>query len=221
MTAGDTVHIGTAARPDTLYDFGGFDPNLYTLRYPAPGLPAELLPQLEHCLNEARIPFEHDPKRGYDHGVWVPLSHLFPKADVPVFQLSMPHRSTPASAFALGRALQPLLQEGVWIVGSGSLTHNLYEVQWAEDGPTAQYVVMFDQWIRDAVRRGDTQALLHALERAPYAKRAHPTSEHFLPLPFAVGAAHSLTTHTVIEGGFAYAVLSMTSFLFGQSIKLP
>ena len=124
MTRG--VKVTGALRPETLYDFGGFDPRLRDLVYPAPGDPA-LAQRIATLLTEAGWTASVDPVRGLDHGAWVPLMHLYPKAEVPVLQVSMPHDLDAQSAHALGQALAPLGAEGVLVLGSGSLTHNLYE----------------------------------------------------------------------------------------------
>jgi len=161
------------------------------------------------------LPVRLDDTRGLDHGAWVPLLHMYPDADVPVVQVSLPHDSTPATAFALGQALAPLAHEGVLVIGSGSLTHNLYEFR-GGDVAAADYAVEFTHWIRAAVRRGDTAALLHALRDAPHARRAHPTSDHYLPLLVAAGAAAQATPATVLDGGIRHGMLAMESYLFGQ-----
>jgi 4,5-DOPA dioxygenase extradiol len=126
----------------------------------------------------------------------------------------MPAALDAGSAFQFGRALAPLAEEGVLIVGSGSLTHNLFAFRFgqAQDEASAE----FARWIRDAVAGGDSERLLRALEMAPNARHAHPTTEHFLPLLIAAGAAES-SAATVIEGGIAHGVLAMDSFMFGRS----
>jgi len=118
--------VGVATRPQTIHDFGGFDPALYRIDYPAPGHPRLALRAVQ-ILNAAGWTAQADEVRGLDHGAWVPLLHLFPQADVPVFQVSLPSRLDADSAWSFGEALAPLAQEGVLIVGSGSLTHNLHE----------------------------------------------------------------------------------------------
>ncbi|MEZ5729380.1 MAG: class III extradiol ring-cleavage dioxygenase [Burkholderiaceae bacterium] len=199
MTA--VPRVSTAQRPVTVHDFGGFDPALYRLGYPAHGHPS-LAQRAVTCLEEAGWPAQADARRGLDHGAWVPLMHLFPAADVPVFQVSLPSRLDAPGALAFGRALAPLADEGVLIVGSGSLTHNLYEFG-AGFGPDEPYVAAFSAWVREAVEQGDADRLLRTLDEAPEARRAHPTPEHFWPLLVAAGAADAGTgvpPATVIEG---------------------
>lgn len=206
------VRVGLAETPATIHDFGGFEPALYQLRYPAPGHPALARKALSLLERSGWQPVA-DASRGLDHGAWVPLRHLYPDASVPVFQVSLPADLDSQSAWKLGQALAPLKDEGVLIVGSGSLTHNLYEVRWG-DKNGADYAREFSQWIREAVLAGDHQRLINALTLAPHAQRAHPTTEHFLPLLVAAGASGAEAGASVIEGGIDHGVLSMDSFVF-------
>lgn len=211
-----TARVATAARPDTIHDFGGFDPALDDLRYPAPGHPG-LAQRAIEVLRAAGWPAHADERRGLDHGAWVPLMHLLPLADVPVFQVSLPSRLDAESAWAFGAALAPLAAEGVLVVGSGSLTHNLYEFG-MEHGVGERYAAEFAQWMREAVASGDCERLQFALERAPHARRAHPTAEHFWPLLVAAGAAASRRPATVIDGGIVHRVLAMDAYVFGAAV---
>jgi 4,5-DOPA dioxygenase extradiol len=211
--------VATVARPGTLHDFSGFDRRLDDLHYPAPGHPALAERALRH-LREAGWTAQADDRRGLDHGAWVPLRYLFPDADVPVFQLSMPAMLDAAGALAFGDALAPLADEGVLIVGSGSLTHNLYEFRQGQ-AEAAAYAQEFAAWIRDAVQAADRDRLAQALSLAPHARRAHPTEEHFLPLLIAFGAARAPLPVTVLPGGIRHGVLSMESYVFGASLELP
>lgn len=178
--------VTTGARSATWHDFGGFPPALYALNYPAPGDPA-LAQQVLGALAAAGIGAQADATRPFDHGAWVPLMHLFPAADVPLVQISLPQASAEA-VYAIGRALAGLAAEGVLLVGSGSMTHNLREF-FGGAAADMGYVSAFARFVEDAVRRADTDALLHWSEHAPQALRAHPSDEHFLPLFFALGAA--------------------------------
>ncbi|MGE0314969.1 MAG: class III extradiol ring-cleavage dioxygenase [Lautropia sp.] len=205
--------VGTAAQPETIHDFGGFDPALYQLGYPARGHPALARRALD-ALDAAGWTARADEHRGLDHGAWVPLMHLFPAADVPVFQVSLPSRLDAATAFAFGRALAPLAREGVLIVGSGSLTHNLHEF-FSGHGQEEAYAADFAAWVREAVDRRDRARLLRTLDDAPQARRAHPTAEHFWPLLVAAGAGDLTQPSQVIEGGIVHGVLAMDSYAFG------
>lgn len=204
--------VTSASRPDTIHDFGGFPDVLYRLQYPAPGQP-ELAGQIAALLRDQGYRVSADPARGLDHGAWVPLRYLYPEADVPVVQLSMPAWLDGDGAWALGKALQPLREQGVLIVASGSLTHNLYEFRMAavED---AGYARDFVRWARRAVRDHDRAALTNYLTAAPQGRRAHPTPEHYLPLLIAAGAATAGAEVEVLEGGLTYGTLSMESYLF-------
>jgi len=217
MTFG--IAVTASERPPTIHDFGGFPAALYQLQYPAPGAPA-LAQRAAQLLQALGQPVALHPTRGLDHGAWVPLLHMYPDADVPVVQVSLPHDADEATAFALGRALAPLAQEGVLVIGSGSLTHNLYEFRTGEV-KAADYAVEFSHWIRNAVRGGDNDALVHALQRAPHAQRAHPTTDHYLPLLVAAGAAGGGPETTVLDGGIRHGMLAMESYVFGQAIALP
>lgn len=216
MTRG--VEITAVAHPKTVHDFGGFPNALYAIEYPAPGSP-ELAARVQQLLNARGLAATLDTQRGLDHGAWVPLLYLYPEADVPVIQVSIPFNTDAAQAFELGQALAPLTAEGVLVVGSGSLTHNLYEFRQG-DVQAAAYAREFAEWIRAAVQEGDTDRLIHALERAPHAARAHPTTDHFLPLLVAAGAAPAATPTTVLDGGIRHGVLAMESYVFGERVPL-
>jgi 4,5-DOPA dioxygenase extradiol len=205
MTRGPAV-MGAAA-PTTWHDFGGFPPELYQLQYPAPGSPA-LAAQVADLLAVAGIKAPLDPERPFDHGAWVPLMHMYPQADVPVVQVALPQGWGPAQVLALGRALQPLREQGVLVVGSGSMTHNLRDF-FGGDRAASPYVSAFARWIEDAVTRGDVPALLDYAAQAPEALRAHPSDDHFLPLFFALGAAGDSFKADYISREVRYGMLAM------------
>ena len=206
--------VGLVARPQTIHDFGGFDPALYEISYPVDGHPALAQRALEILAAAGWAP-QADERRGLDHGAWVQLRHLYPDADVPAFQVSLPARLDGDGAWAFGAALAPLAEEGVLIVGSGSLTHNLGEFR-AGAGSDEPYAAEFAAWVREAVAHGDSVRLRQTLAQAPHANRAHPTAEHFWPLLVAAGAAAPLPA-TVIDGGITHGVLSMDAFVFGAA----
>lgn len=212
------IEITASARPATVHDFGGFPRALYTLQYPAPGAPA-LAEQVRQLLASSGLQTRLDNQRGLDHGAWVPLMHLYPQAQVPVLQVSLPFDTDASSAFALGQALAPLVRDGVLVIGSGSLTHNLYEFR-AGTLRTAPYAEEFAAWVRQAVREGATDRLQQTLALAPHAARAHPTSEHFLPLLVAAGAACAALPVTVLDGGIRHGVLAMESYVFGAAVQI-
>src|SRR6202142_965914 len=207
------VQVMTTALPETMHDFGGFPEVLYTLSYPAPGAPA-LAGEAARLLTSAGYTVRFNDRRGLDHGAWVPLRFLFPRAEVPVFQVSMPHDLDAAGALRLGGALEPLRERGVMIVGSGSLTHNLSEFR-PGAMTAAAYAREFSEWTRRRVRDHDVRALEHYRQTAPHAARAHPTDEHFLPLLVAQGASLPDDPVDVLEGGIEHGMLSMDSFAWG------
>lgn len=207
------VRVTTGALPATWHDFGGFPSALYELQYPAPGAPA-LAQEVLDLLAAAGVAAQGDAQRPFDHGAWVPLMHLFPQADVPVVQLALPVGAGPAQVHALGAALRPLAQQGVLLVGTGSMTHNLAEFMGGGDGEGAPdpYVQAFSRWVEDAVQRHDVPALLSYRELAPHARRAHPTDEHFLPLFFALGAAPQDWHTQYLSREVMYGMLAMDAF---------
>lgn len=204
------LEVMTASRPETWHDFGGFPPALYKLRYPAPGAPA-LAQQVAQLLQAAGMQPQLNPERPFDHGAWVPLMHLLPEADVPVVQLSLTASADAAAVYALGQALQPLRDEGVLLVGSGSMTHNLRDFASAQSGVTMDYVQLFSRWIEARIVEGDVDALLDWKQQAPQARRAHPTDEHFLPLFFALGAGGPQAVSSYLSREVQYGFLSMDS----------
>ena len=208
------VKVMTTLQPETVHDFGGFPASLYTLRYPAVGQP-EVAQEAARLLAEAGFATGFDSGRGLDHGAWVPLYHLLPQAQVPVLQVSMPATLSPLQALKLGRALAPLREQGVMVIGSGSMTHNLYEFRQSGTKPAA-YAQEFAAWVRAAVRANAVDSLVQSRAGAPHAERAHPTDEHFLPLLVALGAQAPDEAVQVIEGGITHGVLSMESYVWGM-----
>lgn len=202
--------VMTTAQPQTWHDFGGFPEELYTLQYPAPGEPV-LGQRVAALLREAGMAVAEDARRPLDHGTWVPLMHLYPEADIPVVQVALPAGASPADVMAMGRALRPLRDEGVLIMGSGSMTHNLAEFFGGQREP-APYVVAFSRWIEERLAKGDTDALLDYRQLAPNAHRAHPTEDHFLPLFFALGAADDGAGVDYLSREVMYGMLAMDAF---------
>lgn len=209
--AGPPVRLSSAANPAMIYDFYGFPPELYAVRYPAPGDP-ELAQRLVTMLQNAGVDATADPKRGYDHGTWVPLRHIYPDAQVPLVQLSLPDIRDPGSLFAIGRALEPLRREGILILGSGGITHNLFLPRPASDGPPQPWAAAFDGWIQEKLAAGDSESLLRYEELAPNPRIAVPTSEHFDPLFVVLGAAGPDYRVETIYEGFQMTHFSMRSF---------
>lgn len=211
-------HIPTLSRavqPETIHDFSGFPEELYQIRYPAPGAPqmAEAASQL---LRQANIPVLLDDRHGLDHGAWVPLSVMFPEADIPVAQLSLQPERDPDWHLALGRALRPLRGQGVLIVGSGAITHNLRAVFKHPRGePAPEWVIEFRDWIAARIKEGDLEALASYRQLAPHAVQNHPTDEHLLPLFVALGAASKTDDAKHLNSVMTYGLLAMDAWLFG------
>ena len=212
MTRG--IGVMSHPQPPTWHDFGGFAPALYDLQYPAPGDPALALRILD-LLSGAGLRAGADPERPFDHGAWVPLRYLAPRAQVPVVQVSLPAQVSTAELYAIGQALAPLREEGILLVGSGSMTHNLHELR-REEGPTEPYVTAFCAWVQDTLERGDLAAMLDYRHSAPHAERAHPSDEHFRPIYFALGAAgwgqKRVVQTRYISHEVVYQSLSMDAF---------
>ncbi|MEW5836831.1 MAG: class III extradiol ring-cleavage dioxygenase [Pseudomonadota bacterium] len=210
----NTPRTGGAAHPETVHDFGGFPRALYALRYPAPGDPA-LAGRVAALLDAAGLAARIDPERGLDHGIWVPLRLMYPDADIPVVPLSIQPMLGPAHHYALGRALAPLRDEGVLVIGSGSITHNLHDFRAGYDADhEAPYVRPFIGWIEQRLAAGDTAALLDYRRQAPFAERAHPTDEHLLPLFVALGAAGKAARSRRLDAGIDLGFLAMDIYRF-------
>lgn len=201
--------MGTPA-PETWHDFGGFPAALYQLQYPAPGQ-ARLAQDIVERLQAAGLDASLDTQRPFDHGAWVPLMHLYPSADVPVVQVALPAHWEPAQVYQLGRALRGLREQGVLLMGTGSMTHNLGEF-FGGAREAAPYVIEFSRWVENTLRQGDLTALLNYRTLAPHAERAHPTDEHFLPLFFALGAADDDARPDYISREVMYGMLAMDAF---------
>jgi len=218
-TTDTEVFVTSADQPATIHDFRGFPEALYALRYPAPGYP-QLAQRIVAQLRQDSWQAQVDAVRGLDHGVWVPLLHLFPQADIPVVQVSLPAAGGPDLAWKLGRALARWRDAGVLIAGSGTLTHNLADLQNPNDD-VAQYVHAFTDWVRAHVMALDHEALRDYRQQAPAAQRAHPTEEHFLPLLVALGAADVDEPVCIVDGGVDHGVLAMDAYVFGRMPGSP
>ncbi len=206
--------VSCAVQPETIHDFYGFPEELYKLQYPAPGAP-ELAHATTDALQRSGITAQLDDARGLDHGAWVPLSLLYPKADIPVTQVSLQSDKDPAWHIALGRALHPLREQGVLIVGSGSITHNLRALRSHPQGaPAPAWVTEFCDWMAQRIVAGDLAALSAYRTLAPHAVQNHPTDEHLLPLFVALGAADSITNSQRLNQVMTYGLLAMDMWLF-------
>ena len=207
--------IGTAVKPAMIYDFGGFDRKLYSMQYPAPGAP-EISRRAGALLAAAGMPVAEDAARGYDHGVWVPLRIMYPAADIPVAQVSMQPMADARHHHKLGQALAPLRDDGVLIVASGSMTHNLGAIERGNiEGPPPPWVTSFVDWMHDKLTTGQREAVLDAIDIAPAAQANHPYDDHLLPLFVALGASAPDEPVRRLHTSYEYGVLAMDTYQFG------
>jgi 4,5-DOPA dioxygenase extradiol len=210
-----------AGQHQAVYDFSGFDKRLNSLRYDAPGAP-ELALRLAALLEGAGMAVHSVNEGGLDHGIWTPLRYMFPQADVPVLPLAWPADWSPERLMALGAALSPLAEEGVLVMGTGSLTHNLRRVFGSgqsprADAPPTLESSAFRQWFAERGAAADWSALLDYRRQAPHAVLMHPSDEHLLPFFVAAGAAGSSPTALRIHESVVLGDLAMDAFAFGQS----
>lgn len=198
----DPLTVSATTTVPLYYDFWGFARRYYEVQYPAPGAP-ELARQVAALLDDGGEPIRQDPERGLDHGAYVPLMEMYPEADVPVLQISMPTLD-PQELFRLGQRLAPLRDQGVLIVGSGFSTHNLREMNWhaGPDGHPPTWSREFDDWLDRTLAAGDVDSIIDFERKAPAASLAHPRTEHFAPLFVSLGAtvAGGVTAKNAVEG---------------------
>jgi len=199
-------------QPETWHDFGGFPKELFAVQYPAPGEP-KLAAEVAALLNADGLPTRLDDQRPFDHGVWVPLSLMYPQADIPVVQVSLPSRLGPALQTRIGHILGALRAQGILLIGSGSITHNLGELDWhASPHSIEPWAKAFRDWMVDKLAADDEAALHDYRKQAPYAVRSHPSDEHLLPLYFARGAGGQMS---IAHQGFTLGALGMDIYRFG------
>jgi len=207
-----SIRVTSAERPPLIYDFSGFPPELHDVRYPCPGDPS-LAAEIVKRLLDAGLTAAVDPRRGLDHGAWVPLVHAFPKADIPVVEVALPAPRTPDEVVRMGKALAPLRDRGILLMGSGGLVHNLGRVRFEDKAaPVDGWAGEFDVWVRDRIRALDIPGLAAYRTRAPQAALSVPTTEHFDPVFFVLGAGAAGDRVRDLFEGFHYGNLSMRSF---------
>lgn len=214
--------VNAVAVNETIHDFYGFPRALYEIRYPAPGSPA-LAERVRTLLAAGGLETDVDTRRGLDHGAWVPLQLIYPEADIPVVQLSVQTDLGPEHHLRLGRLLAPLRKEGVLILASGSFTHDLSSFRdytHAVDAPEPDWVTGFADWMDAALREGRTDDLLGYRDKAPQARRNHPTEEHLLPLFVALGAGGS-TDVRHLHASTTHGILRMDVYGFGPADARP
>jgi 4,5-DOPA dioxygenase extradiol len=205
------IRVTAGKKPALIYDFSGFPDELYALRYDCPG-EQTLAIEIARLLTEAGLITALHDSRGLDHGAWVPLLHAFPAADIPVLEVSLPTTRSPERVAAVGKALAPLRERGVLLVGSGGIVHNLRRVHFEDKrAPVDVWAKEFDVWVRDRVQALDVSGLSEYPKRAPHPELAVPTSEHFDPLFFVLGATLPGDRLTTLFEGFHHGNLSMRS----------
>jgi 4,5-DOPA dioxygenase extradiol len=199
-------------KPETIHDFYNFPEPLYRLRYPAPGAP-EVAQRAQELLKNAGFGAAIDGTRGLDHGAWSPLLYAYPEADIPVVQISVQPALGPRHHLNIGRALRPLTEENILVVGSGHMTHNLRD--WSRGAGKAEpYAREFSEWVKEKLEQRDFESLVDYRSRSPHGARAHPTDEHFLPLFFALGAAPENGKPERVYDAIDSGVLSMDAYVF-------
>ena len=210
-----------AAQHAAVYDFGGFDDQLYAMRYDAAGAPA-LAQEVATLLRDAGLPVHVVEQGGLDHGIWTPLRYIYPDADIPVLPLAWPPNWPPARLLELGRALAPLAAHGVLIIGSGSLTHNLRRafangLHARADAPATPESTAFRDWFAERGAAADWPALSDYRSRAPHAVLMHPTDEHLLPYYVAAGAAGDSPQAERIHASLEFGDMAMDAYAFGPA----
>ncbi|XP_043721459.1 extradiol ring-cleavage dioxygenase [Telopea speciosissima] len=211
-TAEPSVNV-ISGKHDTIYDFYGFPEPMYKLKYPAPGAPELAKRVKELLIGSGFKSVQEDKARGLDHGAWVPLMLMYPKADIPVCQLSVQTEKDGTYHYNMGKALAPLREEGVLIIGSGSATHNLRALRFNDDSITP-WALEFDTWLKESLLNGRHEDVNHYEKKAPHAKMAHPWPDHFYPLHVALGAAGEKARAELIHESWQLGTLSYSSYRF-------
>ncbi|WP_028563742.1 DODA-type extradiol aromatic ring-opening family dioxygenase [Paenibacillus pinihumi] len=204
--------VSTADQYSTIYDFGGFQDELYRMTYPAKGEQA-LSSQIQELFAEHGIESQSDNERGLDHGAWAVLKLLYPEADIPVVALSVNRHLTNAQQYEIGKALSKLREQDVLIIGSGGTVHNLRRLDWRADG-VDEWAGEFDNWLQSKLEAWDTEALFNYRELAPYAAEAVPTNEHFIPLLLAMGSGDAKRQAKLVHRSYQYGNLSLSCWQF-------
>ncbi|MFV5403221.1 class III extradiol ring-cleavage dioxygenase [Acinetobacter sp. 228] len=206
----EVLEVNTSIRPETWHDFRGFPPELYELRYPAPGNP-ELAEQVLGLLANAGFSAHANSTRPRDHGVWMPLLHMYPEADIPVVEISLPITMSAEDIYRIGQTLASLRDQQVFLIGSGSITHNLRELSWqGNTDEVPEWASTFRNYVANKLVHSDFDAVLD-WQTLPHIKRNHPTLEHFAPLFFAMGTGNRFS---VVHSSFTMGALGMDIYRF-------
>jgi len=213
----ERITISNAESYKAIYDFGGFDERLYSMHYSPKG-----------CPELARIIFDMLEKNNWqpklagnaelDHGAWIPLKLMYPEAYIPVVRISIQPDQPPENHYELGRVLAELRQQNILVIGSGAMTHNLFEMTFNQhDGGAPQWVTDFADWMKDKLETGDKAAILSYRDNAPYSRKNHPTDDHLVPLFIAMGAGNGDTARR-IHTATSYGTVMMDSYAFGREL---
>lgn len=215
-TDAPTVNVIRKGANDTIYDYYGFPSKMYKLKYPAPGAP-DLAEKVKHLLNGSGFgPVKEDKKRGLDHGAWVPLKFMYPEANIPVCQLSVQSGRGGEYHYNMGKALAPLRDEGVLIIGSGNATHNMRMI--GQNGtPVAKWALDFVTWLNESLINGRHDDVNNYEKKAPHGRMAHPWPEHFFPLHVALGAAGEGAKAELIHDSWTNSTISYASYRFSTA----
>ena len=211
---GQSISVTAWERMPVIHDFHGFPDALYRLEYPAPGS-LDLAQRVAEILTEGDFPpLTLEKSRGLDHGSWVPLRLMYPTAELPVLQLSLPVMWGAQRLYELGRALARLSDDGVMLLASGGAVHNLSTVDREANGKVAGWAATFEDWLQENLLAWNAEHLFNYRRMAPHGAQAHPTEEHLLPLFVAMGAGDTARKPTIVHEGFMYGSLSMLAVQF-------
>jgi 4,5-DOPA dioxygenase extradiol len=205
--------ITSSSAPETIYDFYGFPQELYDVRYSCPGAVKEIA-EAGHVFKEASIAYDHE--RGLDHAAWSVLKHMYPKADIPVIEMSLDYQKTPREHYKLAQKLAPLRELGFLIVGSGNLVHNLRVIDWDMDAKPYDWAVNFDSIVKQCLVEQDHKALIEYEEIGKEALLSIPTTEHYLPMLYAAALQNHDEELIFSFEGFQNASISMRCFSIGK-----
>jgi len=209
----EQLFVSGVETPSTIHDFYGFPDELYKLRYPAKGSP-DLARKVASLLIKAGLECEIDESRGLDHGAWVPLLLMFPKADKPVFQLSIQHHLDPACHLKVGKALSGLREEEILVLWSGGALNPLGIADFGSRKATDDWALAFDDWLIKAVTSGDSSSLVNYRKLAPYPEQAHPRPDHYMPILSALGAGGRKAKGRVLHHSWYDGDLGMGAYSF-------
>lgn len=201
-------------RPKTIHDFYGFPQQLFEVQYPAPGNP-ELADLIQSISKKTKIQLDNE-SWGLDHGAWAVLCKIYPEANIPVLQLSIDMTKPPAFHFSLGQDLRSLREQGVLIVGSGNLVHNLRRVDWNKENEGSDWAIEFDEWVKDRLVARDFKSLIEDFHKSKAAQLSVPTLDHYFPFLYVLGAADEKDSLKFEFEGYDMGSISMRSFSVGR-----